>query len=27
VLIFALLTGISRLALHRWHESELDTEG
>ena len=27
VLIFALLTGLSRLALRRWHESELDTEG
>ena len=24
VLIFALLTGLSRLALRRWHESELD---
>ena len=24
VLIFALLTGLSRLALHRWHESELE---
>ncbi|HTY78477.1 MAG TPA: ABC transporter permease [Candidatus Bathyarchaeia archaeon] len=27
VLIFALLTGLSRLALRRWHESELGTEG
>jgi NitT/TauT family transport system permease protein len=27
VLIFALLTGLSRLALRRWHESELDAEG
>jgi len=27
VLIFALLTGLSRLALQRWHESELDAEG
>jgi NitT/TauT family transport system permease protein len=26
VLIFALLTGLSRLALQRWHESELDVE-
>jgi NitT/TauT family transport system permease protein len=26
VLIFALLTGLSRLALGRWHESELETE-
>ena len=26
VLIFALLTGLSRLALRRWHESELDAE-
>src|SRR5262245_48141836 len=26
VLIFALLTGLSRLALQRWHESELDAE-
>jgi ABC-type nitrate/sulfonate/bicarbonate transport system permease component len=24
VLIFALLTGLSRLALRRWHESELE---
>ena len=27
VLIFALLTGLSRLALGRWHESEIETEG
>ena len=27
VLIFALLTGLSRLALRRWHESALETEG
>jgi NitT/TauT family transport system permease protein len=26
VLIFALLTGLSRLALRRWHESELDAD-
>ena len=26
VLIFALLTGLSRLALGRWHESEIETE-
>ena len=27
VLIFMLLTGLSRLALRRWHESEIETEG
>ena len=27
VLIFALLTGLSRLALGRWHESEIEAEG
>lgn len=27
VLIFALLTGLSRLALSRWHESEIETDG
>jgi NitT/TauT family transport system permease protein len=27
VLIFVLLTGLSRLALGRWHESEIETEG
>jgi NitT/TauT family transport system permease protein len=27
VLIFLLLTGLSRLALGRWHESEIETEG
>src|SRR5215813_8493249 len=27
VLIFILLQGLSRLALQRWHESELDAEG
>jgi NitT/TauT family transport system permease protein len=26
VLIFVLLTGLSRLALGRWHESEIETE-
>ena len=27
VLIFVLLTGLSRLALGRWHESEIEAEG